>query len=156
MWWPAVVIYEWEVPTQTWLRPVTTCVCRPEAANTTVTVEESPRVNALHTSSSSTWPEMSNKSNTVSLLPHHVQLELLIMSGVLLETCWAFNERWNNKFCYKVASCWLFLLKVCRVYCERVMNVQGGQEIRRSVIYPVKALAVLTGECLVKNWFVLR
>jgi hypothetical protein len=27
-----------------------------------------------------------------------------------LETCWAFIERWNNKFCYKVASCWLFLL----------------------------------------------
>jgi len=20
------------------------------------------------------------------------------------------GERWNNKFCYKVASCWLFLL----------------------------------------------
>jgi len=23
---------------------------------------------------------------------------LLIMSGMPLETCWAFNERWNNKF----------------------------------------------------------
>jgi hypothetical protein len=39
-----------------------------------------------------------------------IQLELLMMSGMQLETCWAFNERWNNKFCYKVASCWLFLL----------------------------------------------
>jgi hypothetical protein len=39
-----------------------------------------------------------------------IQLELLMMSGVPLETCWAFNERWNNKLCYKVASCWLFLL----------------------------------------------
>ena len=39
-----------------------------------------------------------------------IQLELLMMSGILLETCWAFNEQWNNKFCYKVASCWLFLL----------------------------------------------
>ena len=39
-----------------------------------------------------------------------IQLELLMMRGVPLETCWAFNERWNNKFCYKVASCWLFLL----------------------------------------------
>jgi hypothetical protein len=38
------------------------------------------------------------------------QLELLMMSGVPLETCWAFNERWNNKFYYKVASCWLFVL----------------------------------------------
>jgi hypothetical protein len=39
-----------------------------------------------------------------------IQLELLMMSGVPLETCWAFNERWNNKFYYKVVSCWLFLL----------------------------------------------
>jgi hypothetical protein len=39
-----------------------------------------------------------------------IHLELLMMSGVPLETCWALNERWNNKFCYKVASCWLFLL----------------------------------------------
>jgi hypothetical protein len=33
-----------------------------------------------------------------------------MMSGVPLETCCAFNERWNNKFYYDVASCWLFLL----------------------------------------------
>jgi len=39
-----------------------------------------------------------------------IQLELLMMSGMPLETCWAFNERWNNKFYYKVTSCWLFLL----------------------------------------------
>jgi len=32
------------------------------------------------------------------------------MRGMPFETCWAFNERWNNKFYYKVASCWLFLL----------------------------------------------
>jgi hypothetical protein len=31
------------------------------------------------------------------------------MSDMPLETCWAFNERWINKFYYKVASCWLFL-----------------------------------------------
>jgi hypothetical protein len=33
-----------------------------------------------------------------------------MMSGMPLETCWAFNKRWNNKFYYKVASSWLFLL----------------------------------------------
>ena len=33
-----------------------------------------------------------------------------MMSGMPLETCCAVNERWNNKFYYKVASCWLFLL----------------------------------------------
>ena len=33
-----------------------------------------------------------------------------MMSGMPLETCWAFNKFWNNKFYCKVASCWLFLL----------------------------------------------
>ena len=79
-----------------WLRPVTTCVCKPE----------------------SEW-ELSEFPLRLdySRSPHvyvnqrlQIQLELLMMSGVPLETCWAFNERWNNKFCYKVASCWLLLL----------------------------------------------
>jgi hypothetical protein len=39
-----------------------------------------------------------------------IQLELLMMGGVPLETCCAVNEQWNNKFCCNVASCWLFLL----------------------------------------------
>jgi hypothetical protein len=39
------------------------------------------------------------------------QLELLMMSGVPLETCWAVKEYWNNKYRYKVASCWLFILR---------------------------------------------
>jgi len=33
-----------------------------------------------------------------------------MMSGMPLETCWAFNKFCNNKFYYKIASCWLFLL----------------------------------------------
>jgi hypothetical protein len=37
-------------------------------------------------------------------------LELLMMNGMPLETCWAFNKLWNNKFYYTVASCWLFPL----------------------------------------------
>jgi hypothetical protein len=45
-----------------------------------------------------------------------IQLELLMMSGVPLETCWAFNEQWNNKFFYKVASCCLFLLSHALCY----------------------------------------
>jgi hypothetical protein len=35
--------------------------------------------------------------------------ELLMMSSVLLETCWAIKKHLNNKFYYSVASCWLFL-----------------------------------------------
>jgi hypothetical protein len=34
-------------------------------------------------------------------------LELLMMSGMTLEICWAFNKFWNNKFYYKV---WLLLV----------------------------------------------
>jgi hypothetical protein len=66
-----------------------------------------------------------------------IQLELLMMSGVPLETCWAFNYRWNNKFCYKVASCWLFLLNHATMH--ESMNIkftyipfrelQGGTEM---------------------------
>jgi hypothetical protein len=49
-----------------------------------------------------------------------IYLELLMMSGMPLETFWAFNERLNNKFYYKVASCWLFLLiqNVCLKTCN--------------------------------------
>ena len=35
--------------------------------------------------------------------------ELLMISGVSLETCWTIKKHWNNKFYYTVASCWLFL-----------------------------------------------
>jgi hypothetical protein len=75
------------VPTQTWLRPVTICVCKPEAAKT----------------------------------------ELLMMSGVPFETCWAFNERWNNTFYYKVASCWLFILSHTTMH--------GSMDIRKKNSY---------------------
>ena len=37
-----------------------------------------------------------------------IQLKLLMMSGVPLETCWAFNKLWNNKFYYKATSCWYY------------------------------------------------
>jgi len=33
-----------------------------------------------------------------------------MMSGMPLETCSAFSKLCNNKYYYKVASCWLFLL----------------------------------------------
>jgi hypothetical protein len=66
----------------------------------------------------------------------------LMMNCVPLETCWAFNEGWNNKFYYKVASCWLFLLShtamnwighILRRNCllQRVTEgkIQGGIEV---------------------------
>jgi hypothetical protein len=39
--------------------------------------------------------------------------ELLMMSGVSLETYWTIKKLWNNKFYYTVASCWLFLYESC-------------------------------------------
>jgi len=35
--------------------------------------------------------------------------ELLMMSGMSLETCWTIKKHWNNKFYYTFASCWLFI-----------------------------------------------
>jgi len=45
-----------------------------------------------------------------------------MMNGVLLETCCTFIKRWNNKFYYKVASCWLFLLVVVLLFyfCQQI------------------------------------
>jgi hypothetical protein len=56
-----------------------------------------------------------------------IQLELLMMSGMPLETCWAFNEQWNNKFYYKVASCWLFL--------QSHTTMHGSRNIKKKYIY---------------------
>jgi hypothetical protein len=44
-----------------------------------------------------------------------IQLELLMMSGVPLETCWAFDERWNNEFCYKLhlVICFYWIILWC-------------------------------------------
>ena len=49
-----------------------------------------------------------------------IQLELLMMSDMPLETCWAFNERWINKFYYKVASCWLYLLSYAISFIQKL------------------------------------
>ena len=57
-----------------------------------------------------------------------IQLELLMMSGVPLETCSAFNERWNNKFYYTVASCWLFLLSHTTIHGS--MNIKFEEMIK--------------------------
>jgi len=108
-----------EVTTQTWLRPVTTCICKPEAANTFRAPDDERY--AARNMLSLQWTVERELQFPLRLdygrSPHsyvnqrlQIQLELLMMSSVPLETCWAFNERWNNKFCYKVASCWLFLL----------------------------------------------
>jgi len=56
-----------------------------------------------------------------------IQLELLMMSGMPLETRWAFNERWNNKSYYKVASCWLFLLSHTMMHGS--MNIKHCNEM---------------------------
>jgi hypothetical protein len=62
-----------------------------------------------------------------------------MMGGVPLETWLAVNERWNNKFCYKVASCWLFLLSHTTIHGS--MNIKfktEGCEAVSTVLYQTK------------------
>jgi len=65
-----------------------------------------------------------------------IQLKLLMMSGVSLETCWAFNKLWNNKFYYKTASCWHFYWerkknygKIANICVIRISNPANGAQI---------------------------
>jgi len=41
-----------------------------------------------------------------------------MISGVPLETCWAFNKLWNNKFCYKLHLVGISIESYCdaRIY----------------------------------------
>ena len=59
-----------------------------------------------------------------------IQLELLIMRDMPLETCWAFNERWNNKFYCKVASCWLFLLNPATMHGSMNIKSKKNQQMQ--------------------------
>jgi hypothetical protein len=51
-----------------------------------------------------------------------------MMSGMPLETCWAFNKFWNNKFYYKVASDGIFLL--IRTTMHGSMDIKVGKQLR--------------------------
>jgi len=82
--------------------------------NLCVTVEGSPRVNALPSSSSSTWPEMSNKSNPVSFLPHLVHV-LIVQYGLRVE-----------KKESKKVQCRILLLLVIFLFSSIGTTSQGG------------------------------
>jgi hypothetical protein len=62
---------------------------------------------------------------------------------------WAFNKRWNNKFYYKVASCWLFLLIHTTMHGSRNMKFEllTGKKLSCHV-------AESNGVCVI--WFVLK
>ena len=67
-----------------------------------------------------------------------IQLELLMMRGMTLETCWAFNERWINQFYYKVASCSLFLLSDSCFVKAIILQIPPGissMQDTRTVLY---------------------
>jgi hypothetical protein len=70
-------------------------------------------------------------------------LDLLMMSGMPLEKCWAFNERWNNKFYYNVASFWLFLLIHTAMH--------GSMNIKCNIIICVAFIIVKNNE--VKGYY---
>jgi hypothetical protein len=63
-----------------------------------------------------------------------------MMSGMPLETCWAFNKLWNNKFYYKAASCWYFYWVI---YDARIHEYQIARSLFvRHLHMPVYIVAV--------------
>jgi hypothetical protein len=76
-----------------------------------------------------------------------IQLELLMMRGMALETCWAFNERWNNKFYYKVASCWLFLLSHTTIHGS--INIKSSIKLPSAVVISINKNVWVFTPCIV-------
>jgi hypothetical protein len=65
-------------------------------------------INNGNSASTQPW-QLPATTNVCKTRGCNYSFELLMMSGVSLETCWAIKKHWNNKFYYTVASCWLFL-----------------------------------------------
>jgi len=61
-----------------------------------------------------------------------------MMSGMALETRWAFNEQWNNKFYYKVASCWLFLFSFTCVFSNTFYDSMCAALAKHGVNYTIR------------------
>jgi len=96
-----------------------------------------------------TWVYKPEATNT--------SLELLMKSGVPLETCWAFRKLWNNKFCYIAASCWYFYW-VCESSYDLCIPSPVGDGGRRSIcsimLHGWKAEGFqFVWCCLEKFWF---
>jgi hypothetical protein len=66
--------------------------------------------------------------------------ELLMMNCMPLETCSAFNTFRNNKFYYKVASCWLYLLLHTRMHGSmniKFINAFSAKPLNTVIKFPV-------------------
>jgi len=85
-----------------------------------------------------------------------IRLEHLMMCGMPLEACWAVNERWNHKFSYKVASCWLFLMsRFWKFYITRCSMV-GETAATSSLMFCFKSIVVPGFFCTPCSWDILR
>jgi predicted DCC family thiol-disulfide oxidoreductase YuxK len=74
--------------------------------------------------------------------------ELLMMSGVSLETCWAIKRHWNNKFYYTVASFWFPLSHdTCR---------QTQTYVKPEASITVFELLMMSGVSLKTCWAIKR
>jgi hypothetical protein len=58
--------------------------------------------------------------------------ELLMMGGVLPETCWAIKKHRNNKFYYTAAPCWFFLWDL--YYDARIHEHPAGYIYERKTV----------------------
>ena len=81
-------------------------------------------------------------------------LELLMMVGVLPETCWAIKKHWNNKFYYTVASCWFFLWDL--YYDARIHEYQDNFLAAVGIMRVWTEVSLFSGSPLVSAEFVLQ
>ena len=76
-----------------------------------------------------------------------IQLELLMMSDIRLEICWALNELWNNKFRYQVASCWLLLLSQNCTEVYNLVKIRRMRIVRWVPLLYITTLYIVTYNC---------
>jgi hypothetical protein len=87
-------------------------------------------------------------------------LQLLIMSGVPLKTCWAFKKLWNNKFYYKAAFVGISTESSLKVFKNWLVRNVGNRACIYMVLSPRNSIPnsteILPMCCWWQRWTVSR
>ena len=103
-----------------------------------------------------TWKAVGRVHYTSNSLPHMkkqrlpVQFRLLMMGGVSPETRWALYKYGIIKFCYIIASCWIFLYE--SYYDARIHEHQGLEILEKRKVYsPCREFKSISWSCVYFN-----